>query len=89
MPEEFFKKALHSQGVAGFGRKASFSKEFRSEFHSGGGSRGKFKPKSASSILQAIICRFFGFNSVILVTRDLQVKIPPKREGSVTRVVQA
>ena len=29
--------------------------------------RGKLKPKSASSILQAIICRFFCFNSVILV----------------------
>jgi len=29
--------------------------------------RGKFKPKSASSILQAIICRFFGCNFVFLV----------------------
>ena len=36
MPEEFFQKALHSEGVAGFA-KAVFSKEFRSEVHSGGG----------------------------------------------------
>ena len=37
MPEEFFQKALHPEGVAGFGGKASFSKEFRWEFQSGGG----------------------------------------------------
>jgi len=29
MPEEFCQKALHCWGVAGFGKKASFSKEFR------------------------------------------------------------
>jgi len=41
--------------------------------------RGKFKPKSASSILQAIICRFFGCNSVILVNSlSPQVEIPPQ-----------
>ena len=37
MPEEFFQNALHSQGVAGFGRKSLIFKRISSEFHVGSG----------------------------------------------------
>jgi len=36
MPEEFFQKALHVKGLLVLVEKASFSKEFRLEFYSGG-----------------------------------------------------
>jgi len=37
MPEEFFQKVYTLKGLLVLFEKASFLKEFRSEFHSGGG----------------------------------------------------
>jgi len=47
--------------------------------------RGKFKPESASSILQALSCRFVGCKCVIrLNSCSPKVKNPPKTAGAFT-----
>jgi len=56
MPEEFFQKALHCSGFAGFGRKSFIVEKISTQFHSSGEAK---DPIKRNQIQNTCTIRFF------------------------------